>query len=61
MADAKTQDSHAVSQDDRLPCRGCPTTCPHYEACDGKPWRMAAEVVTAAHNNELTNENLLRG
>lgn len=51
MADVKTKDSHAVSQDDRLPCRGCPATCPHYEMCDGKPWRMAAEVVTSAHDN----------
>ena len=32
-------------QNERLPCRGCPVTCPHYELCDGKPWRMIAEVV----------------
>jgi hypothetical protein len=51
MTDTKTKDSQSAQQGDRLPCRGCPASCPHYEDCDGKPWRMDAEVVTPAHDN----------
>jgi uncharacterized Zn-binding protein involved in type VI secretion len=45
MTDAKTQTLPHAQQGDRLPCRGCPVTCPHYLGCDGKPWRMVADVV----------------
>jgi hypothetical protein len=44
----ETQDLPPVQQGERLPCRGCPATCPHYEVCDGKPWRLPAEVVEFA-------------
>jgi hypothetical protein len=47
MTETKNEDLQA-QQDDRLPCRGCPATCPYYRACDGKPWRMAADVVALA-------------
>jgi hypothetical protein len=42
-----TQDLRPAQSGERLPCRGCQVTCPHYQACDGKPWRMAAEAVAA--------------
>lgn len=46
MTDIK--DLRPVQSGERLPCRGCQLTCPHYQACDSKPWRMAAEVVAAS-------------
>ncbi len=46
MTDTKTQDLQLAQPDERLPCRGCQASCPHYSACEGKPWRMIAEVVT---------------
>jgi len=45
MTEPNTQDLPPAQQDERLPCRGCQSNCPHYRACDGKPWRMVAEVV----------------
>lgn len=39
----------ASQQEYRLACRGCLPTCPHYQVCDGKPWRMEAEVVRATN------------
>ncbi len=45
-----TQDLRPTQSGERLPCRGCQLTCPHYQACEGKPWRMAAEVVAASLN-----------
>ena len=29
---------------ERLPCRGCTADCPNYSTCEGKPWRVPAEV-----------------
>lgn len=45
MTDTKLQNLQAVQPDERLPCRGCPVSCPHYSVCEGRPWRMTAEVV----------------
>ena len=46
----ETQNLQPAQQDERLPCRGCQSSCPHNQECDGKPWRMVAEVVAPSHN-----------
>ncbi len=41
----ETQNVSPAQQEERLPCRGCQPNCPHYEGCNGKPWRMDAGIV----------------
>ena len=48
MIGTKAQDLQPTHQDERLPCRGCLATCPYYQLCDGKPWRMTSEVIAPA-------------
>lgn len=45
MTDLNMPDLSPALQEHRLPCRGCSIACPHYQACEGKPWRMDAEIV----------------
>jgi hypothetical protein len=33
----------------RLPCRGCQPGCSSYATCDGKPWRLEAQLKPVAH------------
>ncbi len=52
MTDLNIPDLSPRPQEYPLPCRGCSSSCPHYHSCEGKPWRMDAEIVK--HPAELT-------
>ena len=28
----------------RLPCRGCTRHCKNFDRCEGRPWRLLAEL-----------------
>lgn len=35
-----SSDKPSLSDDYRLPCRGCTRSCTDYDRCDGRPWRL---------------------
>jgi len=45
ISEDASSDKSVVTEQYRLPCRGCTRSCTDYHRCDGRPWRIIEQNI----------------